>query len=247
MSTFLLSRHGDRDRIPSEDDLTTFIEALGVDLDLFADFSSEEGWVQGVTDFRPTPPRVQIRQRLSEDRRYINRYKFTLAHEGAHVLILKEAFAREGNVIEANSRIFRSSGTVSDKSGHDWMEHQADYCAGVLLMRRRVLELHIGAPPAPDSRPSTDSKVGQLLITRVSEEFAVSHEAARERLLSTGYLRRSTVKFPLSVGDSFPVSKPLGDSRLCTEARTERGSGASIDGEQLSFPPFPTSPHSPSS
>src|ERR1035438_1241450 len=87
MSTFLLSRHGDRDRIPTEDDLTTFLEALGVDLDLFANFESEEGWVQGVIDFSPTPPLVRIRQSLSEDRRYVNRYKFTLAHETSHAFL----------------------------------------------------------------------------------------------------------------------------------------------------------------
>src|SRR5690242_8321572 len=77
ISTVLIQRYGhDSHRAVTEDDLSVALEQhLGAQVELYADFSSQHGWVQGSIDFGQTPPLVQIRKQLSENATYIHRLK----------------------------------------------------------------------------------------------------------------------------------------------------------------------------
>lgn len=73
----------------------------------------------------------------------------------------------------------------------DWMEWQAGYISGAMLMPRSRMQLHVAAFRAErgvEGRLDEESIEGQLLIQRTSELFKVSPEAARVRLRQLGYL-----------------------------------------------------------
>src|SRR4051794_12902091 len=127
ISTVQSQRHaGDSDRAVTDNDLTVLLENLGAEVELYAYFSSEPGWVQGLTDFGREPAFVRIRRSLNEDDRYKNRLKSTLAHETGHFLTQKEAYRREGNVLQREFLCRRCHGPMSSDSTHDWSEYQAD-------------------------------------------------------------------------------------------------------------------------
>jgi hypothetical protein len=86
IAVFLRSRHGTVEFPVATDDLTVFVEQAGAALDQYADLSAYEGTVQGVTEFvSGRKPLVRIARRLSENPRYQNRLRTTLAHEFGHV------------------------------------------------------------------------------------------------------------------------------------------------------------------
>jgi hypothetical protein len=185
ISTILIQRYGTIGHPVTDDDLTVLVEQHGAELDLEADFSAEAGWVQGETEFRPgRPPLVRITKALSN--RLDVRYRTTLAHEAGHVLLLKEAYDREENV--RGGRYARR--TLCDS--HDWPEWQADQCIGALLMPQGLLAVRIGysRPGKTEGRPFVGSPKGQIMISQVAEWFQTSLEAARVRLVRTGYLRQ---------------------------------------------------------
>jgi hypothetical protein len=77
------------------------------------------------------------------------------------------------------------------KGEKDWMEWQAGYISGALLMLRSRVQLLVDAfrrEHQAGTVINTGSVEGQLLIGRVSEVFDVSREAASLRLLQLGHL-----------------------------------------------------------
>jgi hypothetical protein len=73
----------------------------------------------------------------------------------------------------------------------DWMEWQAGYISGAMLMPRSRMRLHVNAFRAErgvQARLDEESIEGQLLIQRTSELFKVSPEAAGVRLRQLAYL-----------------------------------------------------------
>jgi hypothetical protein len=77
----------------------------------------------------------------------------------------------------------------------DWMEWQAGYVGGAVLMPRTLLgDLFRNSLPAKDNRQwlPNDSEIARELILRTAEEFDVSTDAARVRLLKLGYIQYST-------------------------------------------------------
>jgi hypothetical protein len=73
----------------------------------------------------------------------------------------------------------------------DWMEWQANYICGALLMPRWRVELLAKAfgKERGVSVPLADGGIdGQMLIKRMTDLFDVSRAAARVRLLKLGYL-----------------------------------------------------------
>jgi len=189
-----LKRHGDKQRVVTPDDLTVLLEDLGAELDLEASFSSEEGWVQGMTEFRPgKSPIVRIRKSLSEMPGYAHRFKSTLAHEAGHILTQKEAYDREDNLIvkEGGRSTYWLLNDRKNACTPNWEEWQADSCMGALLMPLLHIESLIGPPKEScAARPFVRSNRGQQLITQVSAEFGTSVDAACVRLKRLGYLRR---------------------------------------------------------
>jgi Zn-dependent peptidase ImmA (M78 family) len=192
-ANLLRSRHGAVQFPLSTDDLTVLIEREAEELELYADLSREGTAVEGVTEFRAgRKPRVLISKHLSETDRYVNRLRTTLAHEWGHVHF--HAFLHSGSP-SINSKLFGDEGKQpGNQSGcqtvetmpaaYDWMEWQAWYAAGALLMPKSALstlvqDLHDIGEHEPEQ-----------LFAYVSNQFQVSRDAARVRLSRLGLLSR---------------------------------------------------------
>jgi hypothetical protein len=203
ITNFLHERRGTVEYPISTNDLTVLIETLVADLDLYADLSSEDGEVEGVTDFFPGRlPKVRIAQQLTTNPRMENRLRTTLTHELAHVKF--HTFLFDGPV---SGSLFQDSGhgqsnmckreTILEARQTDWMEWQAGFCCGGFLMPATMLQqvvrefrAHFGLPVGTMALDSADS---QCLIKGVSEHFAVSRDAARVRLQQQGVLTAAAV------------------------------------------------------
>lgn len=178
---FLRLRY-DAVRFPIEtDDLTRLIEQETDDLDSSADLSGLGPNVEGVTDFYfNRKPRVRIAAHLWDRE---NRLRTTLAHEFGHVRFHNYLYQ-----VEPSLRLFESAARGAplqcnreDVHGAqpDWMEWQAGYVSGAILM--------------PDSAVRATAKAvaagnNLALLGAVVERFQVSGDAARVRLLKLGLL-----------------------------------------------------------
>jgi Zn-dependent peptidase ImmA (M78 family) len=193
---FLTARYGQAPaRLPT-DALTVLIEDQAEVLDLDADLISEDEReeIHGVTTFKAGErPTVEINRHLRRTLQRINRLRTTLAHEYGHLLLhawLYEHFhGRVGNPAPLRCYSRTVEGNIDWLI--DWMEWQAGYLCGALLMPRWRVDLLINAfareigIAGPLKR---DSIEGGRLIERVTDLFDVSREAARVRLLKLGHL-----------------------------------------------------------
>jgi Zn-dependent peptidase ImmA (M78 family) len=201
VSAFLRKKRGDV-RFPIvTDDLHVLIEQHEASLDAYADLSAFGDDVEGVTEFFPDKgPMVSISERLANDSRRENRLRTTLSHEFGHVHFHRHLWAEKfisGRLFERNSlenKAICKRDTILNASQYDWMEWQAGYVSGAILMpashvRRLVTEycqprgLHGGVYIGSDH--------GRALIGTVMEQFAVSEDAARIRLLKLNLLATS--------------------------------------------------------
>src|SRR6266446_5761401 len=141
-----LRKHHQKIKYPiSTDDLTVLIESLVTDLDLYADLSREEGEVEAVTDFfQGHPPKVRISKLLTNDPRLINRLRTTLTHELGHVKfhtfmfeVAKSGLLFPSGAVAASNKCKRD--TIVAARQTDWMEWQAGFCCGALLMPATAL------------------------------------------------------------------------------------------------------------
>lgn len=144
----------------------------------------------GVTFFDPPgKPEVRIARALYEDSKGVHRCRFTLAHEYIHVHVHNPLY-QKGAIVRRQEQHCTGDETLALRPRVDWMEWQASYAAGALLMPISRLKLvaeaclgKINVAPVPVESPrATDLK------QRVSEAFFVSAEAARVRLTQLGYL-----------------------------------------------------------
>jgi hypothetical protein len=198
VSEFLKSRYGEIVFPITTDDLTVFIEQDCEDLDPYADLTSYEGNVEGVTEFWPgRKPRVKISNSLSESESRENRFRTTLTHEFGHVRLHGYLFSMgpAGADLFGNSRkpdvISCKRDTMITAPQNDWMEWQAGYACGAVLMPatqvrrnvddyRRAANLY-GPVPAAGAH-------GRALIDAIVAAFQVSRDAARVRLSVLGYI-----------------------------------------------------------
>jgi hypothetical protein len=203
---YLIEKHGRVVWPISTDDLTILLEQHVEKLDLYADLVEEGLDVEGVTDFFPGGrPQVRISGTLSATASSRNRLRTTLTHELGHVQF--HAFLYElkaagldlfGSPNSTSSNAVSLPGpqkchreTILHAKQVDWMEWQAGYACGALLMPnshlRRVVtdymrghriltELHVSAREADE------------LVELVAGTFDVSGDAARVRLLKTKHL-----------------------------------------------------------
>jgi hypothetical protein len=195
---FLTAKQGTIDFPLSTDDLTCLIERDAADLDLYADLSGEGPDIQGVTDFYPKgKPRVRIARELSEGASRENRLRTTLTHEYGHVrfhdyvwkLDLMPADMLNELPSKVSPKCNRSA--LLDAPSTDWMEWQAGYISGALLMPFSAVVKILTDYSQRNSVFTpvlTDSKHGQALRKVVSDAFKVSDDAARVRLLKLNFL-----------------------------------------------------------
>lgn len=179
--------------------LTKLIERDADDLDAYADLSDLEGEVEGVTDFiRGKRPKVRISAQLSE-RSNENRLRTTLTHEFGHVKFHNWLYQLEpqpslfGRVPAPPTQCKRDN--IMQAHEVDWMEWQAGYVCGALLMpathfRAELADVRRGlGVVGPLSRGTADNDtVTRLLAAR----FDVSVEAANIRLIKLGLLVEPT-------------------------------------------------------
>jgi hypothetical protein len=188
ITSLLERRHGQIVIPVPTDALRVLIEGEAAKL-LRADLSGEGEEVHGITEFFPgNKPRVSIARELAQPWR-AHRERTTLTHEYGHVhwhTPLYDQYCRRGE------RHKCKRGQLLPRVGRtDWMEWQAGYVSGALLMLRSRVRLQIEAfrreyqVRLPLSIGSDD---GQILIGRVSELFDVSREAAGIRLSLLGHL-----------------------------------------------------------
>ena len=202
----LLKRRGVIAYPISTDDLLFALDQQA-NVDHYADLDSdakEEVW--GVTKFlKDGKPEVRINRCLSENPRLENPYRTTITHETAHVRFHGFLFA----MIEQTPRLFedddRSSQTcnrqqVESSAPYDWIEWQASYCSGALLMPagavRKLVTGFLRDRSVPVARLRASSRHGEGLVEEVMAQFRVSSLAAKVRLSKLGFLTDSEVVQP---------------------------------------------------
>jgi hypothetical protein len=192
----------------STDFLQTLIEAHAASLDLFADLSAEGLDVEGVTDFFiGSLPTVRINKALAADPLREVRLRTTLAHEFGHVHLHNALFQAKSATLDlfadrpddphGNRRpagkqkdLARCKReTIVGASKTDWMEWQAGYVCGALLMPRRPLRDHVHNHLRRANHLGQlviGSSNGRAIVDEIAEKFFVSRDAARVRLLVIG-------------------------------------------------------------
>lgn len=198
ISGFLTEKYGKAEYPVSTDDLTVLIERDTEALDQYADLSQFGRDVEGVTQFQPgRKPRVMISDKLALDENRENRLRTTLAHEYGHVRFHAYLWDIEPPGPDllrkdprANMQVcFRD--TMLNAAQTDWMEWQAGYVCGALLIPISRVRQLVGAYCESHGLFGVVGQSdihGQVLIELMKSTFQVSRDAARIRLLKLGIL-----------------------------------------------------------
>src|SRR5712692_3444005 len=185
--TFLKQRFGElRFPIPT-DALEVLIEKEVQDFDPYVDLSLDGEYLECVTEFIPgQKPKVKISKQLSEQSGRQNRYRTTLTHEFGHVkfhaplwqvdMATRDLFGNpSGGSIKCKREYIRSA-----PENYDWMEWQAGYICGAILMPhtylKRIVREYLGQNSLTGPVDISSTIAGGL-INRVTEKFQVSAEA----------------------------------------------------------------------
>lgn len=179
------------------DDLEKLIESKARDLDMYGDLSSDGPEVEGVTRFaRGVKPSVEISAGLSEADNRKNWLRTTLAHEYGHVHFHDGLFQMKLSATDLFSksndeRIVCKRDRMVDAPTVDWLEWQACYASGAILMPKSptlkmVEEYRRSYGVSGTITPQQEA--GTALISLVKTRFEVSEEAARVRLIKLGVL-----------------------------------------------------------
>lgn len=198
ISGFLRARYGEAHFPVSTDDLTLLIEQDADDLDMYADLSEFGPDAEGVTEFYPShKPVVRIAEHLSTAEHRENRLRTTLTHEYGHVRFhayLWELEPPQRDLLRmnpnANKQVCKRDDMLN-ASQYDWMEWQAGYICGALLMpvthvQRIAAAYQVEHCLYGPVDPASDH-AGRL-IEQIQSGFQVSGEAARVRLAKLGFI-----------------------------------------------------------
>lgn len=191
-------RHGSVKLPVSTEDLHVLIEQDADVLDPYADLSADGPTVEGVTEFRRgLRPIVKISQELSSDPRRENRFRMTLAHEYGHVRFHDPVFQAADPTRDLYrspnrpDRIVCKRDNIYDAPETDWMEWQAGYAAGALLMPITQLRRAVGDFLEANGlygALDVNSAEGYALGKDIARLFQVSDDAARVRLKKLGLI-----------------------------------------------------------
>ena len=132
-------------------ELSILVEEHVSDLDLYADLSRFGVDVEGMTKFDPgSKPRVAIAAALSEKSGRENRQRTTLAHEYGHVELhtyLYDLHPLSRPLLDRRhepTAIYCKRATILSAAKSDWMEWQAGYACGAVLMPRTYVQQVVG-------------------------------------------------------------------------------------------------------
>jgi hypothetical protein len=195
--TYLQKKYGSIDFPVRTDDLLCLLERDTQSLDLHADFAKENGQLGGLTEFlRGRKPVVRIAAKLTETPGLEYRLRAMLAHAYGHVRFHDFLFQTEDasclSLFEdfpyARPQINRChQDSILPLNDGDWMEWQAGFVCGALLMPIGPLITHVRrfrhARDLDHAALSDHSLDGNALIREVAEKFQTSWEVARLRLL----------------------------------------------------------------
>jgi Zn-dependent peptidase ImmA (M78 family) len=190
ITAFLEHRYGFvRIPVPTEA-LTELIERDGDILDVRPNLSDDKYEVFGYTRFeRGKKPVVTIARELWERRYRNNRLRMTLGHEYGHVLLHTWLYDKYGVAAEPQLCYWQS--LLPTEGVVDWMEWQAGYAGGALLMPESFVRRAAAAffRDRKETAPvKKDSATAAALAERIALAFDVSLEAARVRLAKLAYL-----------------------------------------------------------
>lgn len=154
-----------------------------------------EPTVLGYTAFA-SPPQVSINralthaaQRQGAGRAAVGRWRATLAHEAAHILLHARLFPAPGGPAGETQRCLRTE--VGAKQASDWREVQANIGMGSLLLPRpgvgdAVRKIFVAERVIPPV--VAGSSMGYRLVGELTRRFAVSRQVARIRLIGMGLM-----------------------------------------------------------
>lgn len=192
ITKFLKAHRGKVEYPVSTDDITTLIEQDASDLDLYADLTPYGTNVEGMTVFTPgRKPKVAISAEMANDSSRENRLRTTLTHEYGHVHFHAYLWSLEppsDGLLGGrgkNAAIYCKRDTMIEAPKVDWMEWQAGFVCGALLMPRSALQKLVAAYQEKRNGfgpIALGTHAAAALIERVSNDFQVSRDAARVRL-----------------------------------------------------------------
>lgn len=146
----------------------------------------------GATEFlRNGRPRVTVAKKLTRSAKYAAYLRTVLAHEYAHLHLHHHLYELSfgAATIPGSENRFEVIGcrrkTMTVAATGNWMEWQASYASGALLMPATyVKQLTAGylAHEGLDSPVASDSDHGEVLIDLIVKSFLVCRDAARVRL-----------------------------------------------------------------
>lgn len=195
LADFFRPTHGSIPYPIPTDDLTRLIERDTSDFDPGADLSTYGSGVEGVTEFPAKgKPRVRIAGELAYDEARENRYRTTLTHEFGHVHLHSYLFAmawldaggRRGS--SRNEQVCKRD-TMLGSSITDWLEWQAGYACGAILMPVTAVRRLAEECARAHGLPGPTEFRGAAFLAMVNEmkrRFQVSDQAARVRLAKLG-------------------------------------------------------------
>ncbi len=191
---FLRRTHNSVQYPISTDDITNLIERDVDDLDLYADLHIQGEDVQGVTYFYGDKrPRIRIAKELIEQEHRAHRLRTTLTHEYGHAHLHAALWTFGQTPLfptmdPIHTHLNRDSNT---RDPGDWMEWQAGYMSGALLMPVsgvRDLARSLLHEWGEYGKLSPTSPCGRALVAETVRVFDVSPAAATLRLKQLGYL-----------------------------------------------------------
>jgi hypothetical protein len=207
LAEFLRKKYGKVEYPVRTSDLLALLERETCRLDLSADFALENH-IDSLTEFRRAcKPVVRIAARFKTHPSLENRLRATLAHAFGHArfhnFLFQTAdatclslFDDHPNGHPQAHRCRRDS--ILPLNDSDWMEWQAGFVCGALLMPLSPLIHHVRhfrhARDLDHAALSDHSLDGAALIREIADKFQASWESARvrllqERILSSGDMR----------------------------------------------------------
>ena len=181
----------------STEDLRLMVETEAESFGLNADLEQHGAEVEARTEFRRGQrPAVQVALRLAQSPNLENRFRAVLAHQYGHLRFHRLLFeTNEGSWLslfedppESLPRLHSCRhNSIAPLSDEDWMEWQAGYVCGALLMPYTALIACVRefrhARDLDLAALSESSLDGLALVRDVARRFQTSWDTARNRLI----------------------------------------------------------------